>query len=197
MTRTKPTRVVVLSALLLQASAQLLSCSDINCPMSFGHARCNIENISLTEIGVANFSSSLVPDPLTWTIGYAPKAFTNSTDQRRYYLGTPQGLNLNTRTDITGCALFFTGIEAGLNFVEPNGTDLNLGVISGTCADALGSICESDLMKQAQGLAANSSNLGNFQCSDIAQTLQSSPPVSCTKAGTWGSITAKSKFWAS
>lgn len=193
MTRAKPTGVVVLSALLLQASAQLLSCSDINCPMSFGFARCDIENISLTQIGVANFSSDLSPNPLTWTIGYAPKAFTNSTDQRRYYLGTPRGLNLNTRTDITGCALFFTGVEAGLTFIEPNGTALDLGAISGTCADALGITCTSDLISQAQDLAADSSNL---QCSDIAQTLQSSPPVSCIKAGTWGNITAKSKSWA-
>lgn len=190
-----PAGVAVLSVLLLQASAQLLSCSDINCPMSYGAAKCEIDNTTLTEIGVANFSSSLSPDPLTWTIGYVPDAFTKSTDQRRYYLGTPQGLNLNTRADITGCALFFTGIEAGLSFVEPNGTILDLGTISGTCADALGDACESDLTNQVHNLAANLTASGNLQCSDMVQALQFSPPESCTKAGTWGNITAKSEFF--
>lgn len=190
MTRHTPTGVILLSTLLLQASAQLLSCLDVHCPYSYGLADCHIDNTTCTEIGVASFSSSLSPNALTWTVGWAPKVFTQSTDQRRYYLGTPQGLNLNARTDITGCAFFFTGVQAGLSFVKPNGTSVDLGAESGTCADALGSTCVFDLMGQARDLAVSP----DFQCTNMAQELQSSPPQSCTKPGTWGNITAKSEF---
>lgn len=186
--------VAALFVLVLQASAQLLSCSDINCPVSFGAAKCNIDDTTLTGIGVANFSSSLSPYPLTWTIGFSPEGVTRNVEQRRYYLGTPRGLNLNTRTDILGCALFFTGIEAGLSFVQPDGTYEYGGTASGTCADALGSSCVSDLSNQAKALIVDSDDPGNLQCTDIAETLQLSPPASCTKAGTWGNITAESKF---
>lgn len=183
--------VALLSVLLLQTtSAQLLSCSDIHCPMSFGSAKCSIDETTFTEIGVANFSSTLSPDPLTWTVGFAPEAITNSTDERRYYLSTPRGLGLDTRTDITGCVLFFIGIEGGLSFV-PYNTGIDLGTVSGTCADALGSTCVADVTSQARGLAVNLTTLGDFECSSIALALQSSPPKSCTKAGTWGNITAK------
>ena len=183
--------IALLSALLLQTtSAQLLSCSDIHCPMSYAFANCNIDETTFTEIGVANFSSSLSPDPLTWTIGFAPEAITSSTDERRYYLSTPRGLGLDTRTDITGCAMFFIGIEGGLSFPRDE-SDFVLGTAEGTCADALGSTCVADVTSQARGLAANSTTLGDSECSSIALTLQYSPPASCTKAGTWGNITAK------
>lgn len=177
--------------MLLGASAQLLSCSDVDCPMSYSFAKCNIDNTTLTEIGVANFSSSLSPDPLTWTVGLAPEAITQTTDQRRYYLGTPRRLGLTNRTDIIGCALFFIGIEGGLSFVKPDGTYQDLGTISGTCADALGSSCVSDPTNQAHDLVVQASASGNLQCSEISETLQSSPPISCRKAGTFGNITAK------
>ena len=197
MTKTMLARQAALFTLLLQANAQLLSCSElVDCPVSYGMARCHVDNTILTEIGVANFSSALSPEPFSWTVGYAPKLFTNSTDQRRYYLGTPPALNLNSRTDVTGCALFFVGIEAGLSFVKPDGTSQDLGTISGTCADALGVKCVSDLTTQTHDLVTNLTASGNLQCPDLAQALQSSPPESCTKAGTWGNITAKGEFSA-
>lgn len=194
MTKSILSGVALLSVLLLRARAQLLSCSDVDCPTNGASARCQIENTTLTQIGVANFSSSLSPHPLTWTVGYTPESFTYSTNQRRYYLSTPQGLDLDTRTDVTGCGLFFTGVEAGLSFVKPDGTLQNLGTISGTCTDALGSACVSNLTSQARELAANLTASGDFQCSDLARVLQGSPPESCTLAGTWGDITAKSEF---
>lgn len=183
----------MLFALLSQARSQLLSCSEIDCPVSYGSARCQLDNTTFTELGVSKFSSALFPDPLSWTVGYTPPAFTHSTDQRRFYLGTPPALNLSSRTDVTGCALFFVGIEGGLSFVESNGTTLVLGTSSGTCADALGSTCVSNLTSQTHDVIASltASGSGVLQCPDLAQALQSSPPESCTKAGTWGNITAK------
>ena len=185
---------MVLSLWILQAGAQLLSCTDIKCPVSYGLAKCGIDNTTLTMLGVSEFSSALDPSPLTWTVGYTPAQFTHTTDQRRYFLSTPKGLDLDTRTDISGCALFFTGIEAGLSFIKPNGSGIDPGTASGTCADALGAQCVSDLTSQAQGLVVNSTSSGNLECSFLAQTLQSSPPESCTEASTWGNIVAKSKF---
>ena len=183
--------MALLSAFLLQASAQLLSCTDINCPTDSGLARCQVDNTTVTKLGVANFTSSLSPNPLTWTVGLAPAVFTDSTDQRRYYLGTPPELDLSNLADITGCALFFTGIEASLSFPGLNSYQK---ITTDTCADALGSTCVSELTNQALNLVASSTNSSNVQCFDIAQTLQSSPPLSCTKAGTWGNITAKCEF---
>jgi hypothetical protein len=196
MTRKMLSEVLLLSAMLQQTSAQLLSCSEIDCPLSYGSARCTIDNTTLTQLGVANFSSSLSTDPLTWTIGYAPEAFTNTTDERIYYLSTPRGFDLDTRADVTGCAMFFIGAEGGLSFLKPDGTDQDYGASDGTCADALGSTCVADLTNQGRNLASNSIALGNFQCSDIALAIQTSPPESCTKAGTWGNITAMGELYS-
>lgn len=184
----------MLSLWMLQAGAQLLSCSDIKCPVSSGNANCSLDNTTLTMLGVSKFSSALSSDLLTWTVGYAPAPFTHTTDQRRYFLSTPRGLNLDNRTDVSGCALFFTGIEAGLSFIKPNGSSIDPRTASGTCADALGARCVSDLTSQAQGLIVNSTSPGALACTILAQTLQSSPPESCTEASTWGNIVAKSKF---
>lgn len=195
MTRKILSEILLLSALLQQTSAQLLSCSEIDCPRSYDSARCTIDNTTLTQIGVANFSWSLSPDPLTWTVGYAPELFTNTAEDRIYYLSTPRGLDLDTRADVTGCAMFFIGAEGGLSFLKPDGTYQDYCASGGTCADALGSTCMADLTSQGRDLASSVIASGNFQCSDIALQLESSPPESCTKAGTRGNITAMSKLY--
>lgn len=188
---------LILYILLVRTSAQLLSCSEIQCPMDNVFSECKVEGTKFPLLGVANFSSSLSPENLTWTVGYITAATINDTDQKRYFLGTPRGLDLNARTDLTGCALFFTGIESSLRF-KSNGSATSEGSLSGSCGDALGSICVSDLTNQARDLVANSTTSGELRCSDIAQALQSSPPGSCIRGGTWGNITAKSKllFWS-
>ncbi|RMD41788.1 hypothetical protein DV735_g3302, partial [Chaetothyriales sp. CBS 134920] len=182
----------LLPALLAQASAQLLSCSEIDCPTETGGlTRCNVDNTTLVKVGVANFSSSLSPTPLTWTVGLAPEIFTaDGIDQRRYYLGTPPELDLSTLTDITGCALFFVGIEASLVFPGMDQYPYQK-IATDTCADALGSTCVEELTNQTLNLVPSWINSTNAQCSDLAQALQSSPPESCTSAGNWGNITAK------
>ncbi|RMZ85208.1 hypothetical protein DV738_g405, partial [Chaetothyriales sp. CBS 135597] len=182
----------LLSALLSQASAQLLSCSEIDCPAETGGlTRCHVDNTTLVKAGVANFSSSLSPTPLTWTVGLAPGRFTaDGIDQRRYYLGTPPELDLSTRTDIAGCALFFIGIEASLVF-PGTGQNLSQKITTDTCADALGSTCVNELTNQTLNLLASSNSSTDAQCSELALALQSSPPESCTKTGNWGNITAK------
>lgn len=188
------TGIAVLSALLVQTSAQLLGCSQVQCPMGNVETTCKVENITFEMLGVANFSSSLSPNNLTWTVGYFGSTAANVTDNRRYFLGTSHDLDLSNRTDITGCALFFNGIEHSLLFPRDEiGT--YQGALSGTCASVLGSKCVSDLTNQAHGLVANLTSSGSFQCSDIAQALMTSPPGTCLSEGTWGDITAKSELY--
>lgn len=193
MIKSVSTGAVIVSALLMQTSAQLLGCSQVQCPMNNILSNCRVEGTTFPLLGIANFSSSLSSNNLTWTVGYFGGATVNDTEHKRYFLGTPHDLNLNARTDFTGCALFFTGIEHSLQF-PPDGTGINEGSLSGTCAGVLGGTCVSDLTSQAHNLAANLTSSGSLQCSDIAQALMSSPPVTCLSEGTWGNVTAKSEF---
>lgn len=145
--------------------------------------------------GVSQFTTSLMTDPLSWTVGYVlgtPNNGANGADQRFYYLGTPRGLHLNLVSSLSGCALSFVGIGAGLSFV-PFGAPLvsDMNQVSGTCDDAMGASCVSDLVQQCQNYTNALNSNGTFQCSSLAEMLKENPPVSRPTAGTWGDITVR------
>lgn len=176
-------------ALASGAMAQLLNCAEVpQCPMSNTLSQCRVDGSLVTAIGVANFSSTLSQFPLTWTVTYGQNLSNLDLDERTYYLGYPPELDMPNLPSVSSCALFFTGIEAGLSFLKPE-DEREEGPTPGTCGDALGTTCVADLMQQAQGLVAS-----NPDCVSLAQMLQAAPPSSCTEAGSWGNIVAMCKY---
>lgn len=172
-------------ALASGAMAQLLNCAEVpQCPIPNTLSQCRVDGRLMTAIGVGNFSSAISQSPLTWTVTYSMALDATAVDERRYYLGYPPELDIQALPSVSSCALFFTGIEAGLSFVK-DGDTRQKGPTPGTCDDALGTTCVADLMKQAQGLATS-----NQDCTTLAQMLQVAPPTSCTGAGNWGNIVA-------
>jgi hypothetical protein len=189
---------ILLGAFGLGASAQLLGCGDIACPLNvIGAVNCPIGNITATEIGVTNFSTAISPEPLTWTT-----TISSSTDhahsslqvyERGFYLGTPASLNLQETNNFTGCALFFDTISSSLHFPE-----YHLNKVMGTCQDALGSSCVSNLMAQVSQKFSEVTKAANETsniCTDLASALHNTALHTCntTHGGTWGNVTARGK----
>jgi hypothetical protein len=197
-TMTKTTQTILLSsALLSSAIAQLLTCGDVGCPVSPNGVvdNCTLEGERAWEIGITTVDTTLDQRPLAWTLAVKIDFKTDALDvyHRDFYLGQPPSLDLESTTSTNGCALFFDGISSDLNFgvsYPPNGRD------NGTCDDALTSVCVTEWKAQIQtevnGALQNGSSL---DCDALAQTLQSNPPATCaTNHDSWGTVFARRKM---
>lgn len=172
------------------AATQLLGCDDVQCPHNPNGmaADCQLGNITADNIGVANFTTSLSSQPLTWTIGQSQtQSNTSIVISRDFYLGQPLSLNIQLQSGTPDCGIFFHGIAPLLQFPGPGGVDQ--GPISGTCADALTLSCVEDLQNQViEVLIANST----IDCLGLAAILQLKAPTSCpAQNGNWGEVSAK------
>lgn len=160
--------------------------------------KCYVNGSRITTLGFTNFTTSLTTEPLSWTVGYQvdPTNFRgNGTDERFYYLGTPPALDLNSISSLSACALTFVGIQSHLSFVPPGTPVLDMSLLSGTCGDALGATCVSDLIQQSLRFTNDLNGNGTFQCSSLANMLQNDPPASCSEAGpSWGNILVKGEL---
>ena len=176
------------------ALAQLLGCDAVKCPLDdYRTPQCEVGNATLKAIGIANFTTSLDSQPLTWTLGLEELNGTQPTFDRNFYLGTPSSLKLNSTTG--GCALFFEGVSANLTTSKGN----QLGDF--TCSDALAKTCISDLVAQAESnfedIQGDTSDESEF-CNKLRDSLVNKPPSTCNGLqGTWGNIVAKRKFLGS
>ena len=176
------------------AKAQLLGCNEVNCPQNPDlqpYFSCPVDGAVNTLIGIANLTTALVPQPLTWTVGISqspnPANSTESVYSRNFYLGAPPRLDLVDLSNTTGCALFFEGISSQLKFAGP------LEYSVGTCSDALSAGCVTDLLNQATSILATlDPTLGNV-CEALESALVNNAPSSCGVAqrGSWGNISAK------
>lgn len=160
--------IFLVSSLLSPALAELLSCADIGCPTVGKDTNCSVNGTRLTDLGVSNFSTSLSPKPLSWTVGYV-NGTNGSEDRREFYLGMPSNLDLSNVSSVSGCSLVFTGTTYA-------SMDKSA---SGNCSDGLGASCTSQLLKQAQEYTELLKISGIFQCSTLAQMLQDAIPSSC------------------
>ncbi len=191
---TPTTSALAVAAVLLlrsTATAQLLGCDAVDCAIDeYRRAKCEVGNATLSALGIANFSTSLDSQPLTWTLGLQQldSTATQLPFDRNYYLGTPPSLKLN---DTAGCALFFEGIST--NLTAANGSQLD----KFTCSNALAESCVTDLITQAQtnfkAINNATANDAGF-CSQLRDSLANSPPGSCNGVkGSWGAINAQRK----
>lgn len=171
-------------------AAQLVGCDAVGCPVDeYRNAQCEVGNATLKAVGVANVSTSLDTQPLTWTLGLQELKTPNvnvSLD-RNYYLGVPSSVQLN---NTAGCAFFFEGVSA--NLTASKGDDENF-----TCSRALAESCVSDLISQAESNyndVGKNSKGGADLCNKLRDSLVDQPPKSCNGLqGSWGAITAKRK----
>ncbi|KAL9637201.1 MAG: hypothetical protein Q9164_002345, partial [Protoblastenia rupestris] len=190
-----PTTLVLLS--LTQFSiAQLSTCGAVNCPLDqYSRPGCVVGNTTASELGISSFTSSLSPQPLTWTIAVQSVGGPLNTFERNFFIGTPPSLNLTASgsSQSQACALFFEGVAA---YTEFPGTDPAYD--QGTCDDALTQGCVNDIRTQAQtelvnirsGSGENDSSSPAFVCGKLGETLRDKAPTTCTVAsdGRWGDI---------
>jgi hypothetical protein len=180
-------------ALLLFTSttaAQLVGCDAVGCPVDdYRTAQCSVGNATLKALGIANVTTALDAQPLTWTLGLqelkSPSA--NVTLDRNFYLGIPPSVQLN---NTVGCALIFDGVAANLSATK--GDDEKF-----TCSRALADSCITDLISQAQtnyGNVGKDAKGGAEFCDKLRDSLVDQPPKSCNGLqGSWGAISARRK----
>ncbi len=148
--------------------APIVGCSEVDCPTAATttSASCRVADNTLTAIGLANFQTSFAKDPFTWTLGVEnyDNTISNRIYERNFYLGSPQGVNLNT-TNAGACALFFTRVTDQVKFDGNNSATL-----VGTCNDALNADCVNALLAQATEAA---SSFGTFSDAEACERLQS------------------------
>lgn len=170
------------------AVAQLLGCDAVGCPMdNYRTPKCEVGNVTLKAIGIANVTTTLDSQPLTWTLGLQELNGTQPTFDRNFYLGTPTSLDLN---GTTGCALFFEGVSGNLTTLAGNQLD------KFTCTNTLSESCVSDLITQAESSSKDiedTSDTSKF-CNKLRDSLVNKPPSSCEGVkGSWGTLVAECK----
>jgi hypothetical protein len=180
------------------SDAQLVGCDALGCPLSlYGRPTCTIGNLTADEIGVANVSTTLIPEPLTWTLAISNAEDPANSSQlifsRDFYLGAPPSLDLQTSTAFQACALFFEGISSHLAFpLHRHDTDV------GICSDALNSACVNNLVSQAKAYVDKMAAVDGdpaAMCRTLEGALRDSAPPTCnsTHNGSWGTITVRGK----
>lgn len=197
--RRRPLRSPLFASGTRHRNPPLVGCDAINCtPGPFVDPVCNFGNISSFGVGIANLSTVISPEPLTWTVSFASwegaKLRDPNTYNRAFWLGTPPSLKLDNSISTTGCALVFEEVSSWLNFSK-NGSSTEVE----TCSDALTLTCVTDLLSQARiklsGILAqgNTSNI----CAKLGASLDKNAPRSCNASqnGSWGKISAKGKLF--
>lgn len=187
---------IILAVFGQTSKGQLVGCDAVGCPLNqFNRPQCKIGNLTSEEIGVANLSTSISPEPLTWSILTSdttdPTNHSQGIFARSFYLGTPPSLDFQALTTYQSCALFFEGISSNLAFPLH---DLDTDV--GTCSDAMGSACVHDLMVQANSTLSNimaGNNDTITMCETLETMLRDNAPHTCANAtnGSWGTISVK------
>ena len=203
MSRTNPSisclplaSAIILAVFGLTSKGQLVGCDAARCPLDqYGQPVCVIGNLTSTDIGIANVSTAISPEPLTWTLSVSDSNDPTNSSQgifsRNLYLGTPPSLDLQALTTFQGCALFFEGVSSNLAFPLHN-----LDTDVGTCSDAMTSACVNDLLAQANSTLEStmaSSNEPTTLCQALEAKLRHNAPQTCTSVqnGSWGTISVK------
>lgn len=174
------------------AAQTVQSCDSALCPS--GHnldTFCPLGNVNASNIGIANLSTPLSPAPFTWTTAYSDDIEETGNAykfSRNYYLGVPNDIRLNDTNKVAGCALFFHGLSQRLKFTDPATFES-----TGTCQEAMGTDCVTDLLSQAQKTISENQVVNTTVCSALQATLNETGLKSCnfTQNGGLGLMTAK------
>src|SRR5947209_20090139 len=100
---------LILTILTPLSAAQLLGCDNVQCPHNPNNsmlADCQLGSITAENIGVANLTTGLSPQPLTWTIGQSEnRSISTSVVGRDFYLGQPPSLNPPLQSGTPDCPI--------------------------------------------------------------------------------------------
>jgi hypothetical protein len=188
------TFITLASAVLATVShvgADILSCADVECPITSGgtSATCTVAGDIFNAVGVVGLDTTIDGlQGISWTkaVG-ADDDGSERTFHQSYYLGTPQDFEFDGST---ACALFFTKVSDRVRFGEGDSRNSE-----GTCRDAMTDACIDALLERAknvdvEGLA------GTATCEKLQQDFSDNLDGACTafaQASSWAGITGKSK----
>lgn len=128
------------------AAAVTLSCAHVECPIEEGttSAICRVAGDEFGAVGVVDIETdNQALDGLTWTKAVGADTLDGERTYRQtFYLGTPEGFNLNN----TGsCAVFFDKVSDKVKF-----GDLDVRNADGKCRDAMSEACVTALLDRAK-----------------------------------------------
>jgi len=192
-------RAAVVVALLLSSNGvntqALQGCAAVDCPNispQYLDISCQVQDTNNKLVGLAIEQNPIDPSAgdFTWTVAIrllpASDGDYNHVDiGRSFYLGTPQGLDLQNAPYI-GCALYFDRPDHGGFALAPQ-SGAQQYVTAETCGWGLGGDngdqCIADLQSAALQLTENVTSSQNAAdvCSAVAASLAQSAPASCTR----------------
>ena len=183
--------LTVLATVFQHTAAQILSCADVECPISQGTtaADCIVAGESFNAVGVADLSIEATGfDGLSWTKAVGAGS-GGSSDQRlftqNFYLGHPLGFN----PDTGACALFFSRVSDRVKF-----GDGSPKLSEGTCAQAMTESCVNALIKRANSLDLGSAGSTEAACEKLQNEFSDNLDSECASFATgsrWAGITAR------
>ncbi|KAH6640357.1 hypothetical protein F5144DRAFT_481692 [Chaetomium tenue] len=136
----------LLTTLLAAASASvhgasILSCADVDCPITEGttSATCTIADRTFNAVGLTSLDTGGNDRlrGLSWVKAVGAQDHPENTTRvfdESFYLGTRDDFDFE---DTGACAVFFTQVSGMVRFGEGD-----QGIAQGTCGDALGDACD-------------------------------------------------------
>ncbi len=190
--QTLATLAVAVLAAAPQVAAKILSCADVDCPITPGTtaATCTVVGQTFNAVGVAGIDSSTNGlKGLSWVKGVGTHNVNSTASEfdQTFYLGTPDGFDFG---DTGACALLFTQVSDKVKF-----GDTDARQTEGVCSNAMTDACISALVDRAkkvdlQGLS------GSAACDKLQKDFSDNFDSACalfTTAGRWAGIKAKGK----
>jgi hypothetical protein len=177
-------------ATLPSAGAEILSCADVECPITPGgtSATCTVADWTFNAVGIANLDTDIdALKGLSWVKGVG--ANDAAEDERNFsnafYLGTPDDFDF----DGTGaCALFFKRVSDRVTFGDgdPRNTE-------GTCGDALSDPCVAALIDRAKNVDLQGQS-GTAACELLRRDFVGNLDAACSdfaEGDHWESLVAQ------
>ncbi|KAK3291325.1 uncharacterized protein B0H64DRAFT_45997 [Chaetomium fimeti] len=171
------------------ASADILSCADVDCPVTEGttSATCTVGDKTFNSIGLTSLDTDVDRlRGLSWV--KAVGARNVSTEERAFdqsfYLGTPDDFDFE---DTGACAVFFTEVSESVRF-----GDEDPRTSQGTCGQALSDSCVSALTDRARRVDFNGLR-GRRACERLQQEFNDNLDSACSNAASgsnWSGIRA-------
>jgi len=189
------TLMILASAVLAtvpQTAAKILSCADVECPITSGTtaATCTVVDRTFNAVGIASLDSTVDGlKGLSWVKGVGAENInsTERTYNQSFYLGTPNDFDFD---DIGACALFFTQVSDRVKFGDgdPRSTE-------GTCKDAMTDSCISALVDRAKKVDLKGLS-GKAACDKLQKDFADNLDSACAAfapGSRWAGIKANGK----
>lgn len=189
--RTLITLASALLATVSYAGAEILSCADVECPISPGvtSANCTVVDQDFNAVGVVGLDTTVDGlQGVSWTKAVGVDSNDDGsgrTFRQSYYLGTPEDFDFGSTT---ACALLFTQVSDRVRFGDDDARNSE-----GTCRDAITDACVDALLARARNVDLEGLS-GSAACERLQQEFSENLDEACTafaQASNWAGLTAK------